>query len=154
SASSTVQLTIVVASGLSITTPTALPGAAENAAYSQTLAATGGQSPYSWAVAVGTLPAGLSLDPATGVISGLPSPAGSYSFIIQVTDTQPQTVQKAFTLTVSGRINIVTPAVLPNASVRVSYTQTFVATGGAPPYTWQLAPGGAPPIGITIDPSG
>ncbi|MGH9757719.1 MAG: putative Ig domain-containing protein, partial [Candidatus Acidiferrales bacterium] len=56
----------------SITTAS-LPVGVEGAAYSQTLAATAGLAPYSFTVTTGTLPAGLSLNGSTGLISGTPT---------------------------------------------------------------------------------
>ncbi|MCX7170528.1 MAG: CHRD domain-containing protein [Proteobacteria bacterium] len=72
-------------------------------AYSQTLTATGGFTPYTWAVANGALPAGLSLSTA-GVISGTPTAAGSSSFTVRVTDsaTAAATATQALSLTTAA----------------------------------------------------
>ncbi|MHC4714188.1 MAG: putative Ig domain-containing protein [Planctomycetota bacterium] len=48
-------------------------------AYSQTLGATGGVTPYSWSIVSGSLPAGLSLNSSTGEISGTPTTGGRRS---------------------------------------------------------------------------
>lgn len=144
---------ITVLEGLQIATPTALPNGAEGAPYSQTLGATGGRAPYTWSVTVGSVPPGLSLSAASGLISGTPAIAGSYSFIVQIADGQQQTLQKAFTLIVTGRISIVTPATLPSATVRQAYSEVLEAAGGSPPYTWTLA-SGSPPIGISMERNG
>ncbi len=50
------------------------------------MAAVGGQAPYTYAVVVGSLPTGLTLNSTTGVISGTPTAAGSFNFTIKVTD--------------------------------------------------------------------
>lgn len=92
--------------------------------------------------------------PTSGLITGVPAAAGNYSFIVQVSDSQAQSVQKAFTLTIAGRINIATAAVLPSATVKQAYNQTLTATGGTPPYSWSLAAGGTPPLGLTLDRNG
>jgi mono/diheme cytochrome c family protein len=63
-----------------------LPDGAVGAAYSQPLAATGGTAPYTWAVATGTLPAGLTLG-TDGVVGGTPTAAGPSSFSVRVTDS-------------------------------------------------------------------
>jgi hypothetical protein len=84
-------------------TTTTLPNATHLSPYSQTIVATGSAIPYSYAVTVGTLPAGLSLNPATGVISGTPTTAGGpTSFTVTVTGstTPPATVSKVLSLTV------------------------------------------------------
>src|SRR5665811_1555833 len=70
---------------LGITT-SSVPTGTVGTAYSQALAATGGTPPYSWSVANGSLPAGLSLS-AGGTISGTPGGAGSSSFTVRVTDS-------------------------------------------------------------------
>ena len=68
---------------LAITT-NSMPSAKAQNAYSATLTATGGTAPYSWSLASGSLPAGLSLSSSGGQISGTPSQAGSASFAVQV----------------------------------------------------------------------
>ncbi len=153
-ASATRQLSITIADGLSITTATNLPQGSEGIPYTQALAATGGSAPYSWAVTIGILPPGLELSAATGEITGTPTTVGNYSFIVQVTDAQQQTSQKAFTIAIPSRMSIVTPSVLPAATVRQPYSETLTANGGVAPYTWALAPGGTPPIGISISEGG
>lgn len=47
----------------------------------------GGSSPFSWTVASGQLPPGLSLDASTGLIQGMPDSAGVYEFSVRVTDS-------------------------------------------------------------------
>ncbi len=54
--------------------------------YSDFLTAAGGTKPYTWSIINGSLPAGLSLNPTTGQISGTPTTAGTSSFTVQVTD--------------------------------------------------------------------
>jgi hypothetical protein len=65
---------------------TSLPNAIVGQPYSQTLSASGGIPPYIWSVVAGNLPAGLSLDPASGEISGIPTVAGINNFTVQVQD--------------------------------------------------------------------
>jgi hypothetical protein len=90
---------ISVASGLTITTNATLPAGTANAAYSQTLTASGGKAPYTWALMSGTLPVGLSLS-AAGAITGTPLATGTASFTIGVTDSAQAFVNQAFSLTV------------------------------------------------------
>src|SRR4030065_520565 len=51
-----------------------------------TFAVTGGVSPYTWSLPSGSLPTGLTLDTQTGVVSGIPSKPGIYTFTVRVTD--------------------------------------------------------------------
>ncbi len=96
------KITIAEAGTLIITT-TSLAGGKEEVAYSATLSAIGGTLPYSWSITSGNLPDGLSLIPATGVISGTPTEKGNYSFTTKVsdnatpakTDTQQLSIQIA-----------------------------------------------------------
>jgi len=78
-------LTETVVAPLAITTTT-LPGGSLGVAYTATLTATGGVAPYTWSLASGTLPTGLTLSSA-GVISGTPTAAGSATFTVQCSDS-------------------------------------------------------------------
>lgn len=82
---------------------TTLPNGTVNAGYSQTLAVTNGTSPYTFSVSSGTLPDGLSLtDTVNGIISGVPTTAGTYTFTIQVKDTNGLTTTQAYTLVIGS----------------------------------------------------
>ena len=76
-------------------------------AYSTTISANGGAVPYSWSIASGTLPPGLSLSSA-GVLTGTPLVAGSYTFIAQVKDTEatPATASRQFTLAIGTTLGV------------------------------------------------
>src|SRR5450432_462485 len=85
---------------LGITTSSLAAGTV-GAAYSQTLGASGGTPPYSWSVASGLLPAGLTLAPG-GIISGTPGTAGSSSFTVRVTDSAVNSVTAVLSLTINA----------------------------------------------------
>jgi hypothetical protein len=80
-------LTIAAAPNPVQITTSSLPSGQVNTAYSTTLAASNGATPYSWSVTSGSLPAGLTLSAATGAISGTPTTAGTSSFTVKVTDS-------------------------------------------------------------------
>jgi len=64
-----------------------LPAGWVEEAYSETLEATGGATPYTWSVSSGSLPDGLNLNPTTGEISGTPTTEGTANFTVKVTDS-------------------------------------------------------------------
>ena len=74
------------------------------AAYSHTYAATGGSATTTWSVTVGALPAGITLNSATGVLSGTPTTAGVFAFTVQASNgTLPNAIQAAV-ITVSAAL--------------------------------------------------
>jgi hypothetical protein len=137
-------ITIGVSQLLTITT-TSLPNGTLNQPYSQTVAAAGGTSPYSWSVSSGALPAGLQLSAATGTISGTPTSVGNFSFIILVTDAQQNIARQSLAINI---VNPANPVVVTSGNftgdVLVAFSQTLTATGGTPPYTWSIASGTLP----------
>ena len=74
-------------------TTTSLPTPVIGQSYNQTIGTANGTAPIGFAVTAGTLPAGLTLAPFTGVISGTPTTAGAYSFTIQATDANNNTAK-------------------------------------------------------------
>jgi len=149
----TKSLSIAIAAATqppSITT-TSLPGGTVSTAYSTTLAASGGKSPYTWSVTSGSLPAGLSLGSTTGTISGTPTASGTASFNVQVKDANNNTATKSLTLSVVAPLQVTTSS-LPNGQVGSSYSAFLVASGGATPYTWSVS-SGTLPGGLTLSAS-
>jgi Putative Ig domain/Bacterial Ig-like domain (group 3) len=161
----TIQLTdaakATVAKGFTITilpavtiTTASLPGGTVGTAYSQTLAAGGGQAPYGWSVSAGTLPAGLALNATMGAITGTPTAVGSFNFTVRVTDALGGTSTKAYKVTIVSAPTVTTTS-LPNAEVGAAFTATLTGTGGTLPYTWSLASGSLPlPSGLNLASTG
>ena len=141
---------IATAAAPAITSNSPLPGGTVGVAYAQTLAATGGTPPYTWTVNGGALPAGLTLNPATGQIGGIPTTAGSSNFSIQVTDSQGLTATKSFSFSIAAALAITTSSPLPAGTVSAKYSQTLQATGGAAPYTWAVSQGSLP-VGLSLN---
>ncbi len=153
SADATVSLTILAPTTVTIAPASgALPAATTGSAWSQTLSATGGSAPYTW-TAHG-LPAGISLNAATGALSGTPTSAGSFTFSVTVKEAGNVSATASYTLVVGavtpGVTLAVTPAAgaLPAATTGSAWSQTFAVSGGTPPYRWQLS--GALPAGLTF----
>ena len=90
--STTQAYTIAIAPTLAISI-SALPAANIGVAYTVTITATGGVSPYTFAVTTGSLPAGLTLNPTTGVLAGTPTAPGSFTFTLTVTDSATNIVK-------------------------------------------------------------
>ena len=152
------SVTVLATQPLAMTTTAFTPGVV-GIPYSLTLAATGGTPPYKWDVlpAIVTFPVpgqvapGLTLDSATGQVTGTPTSAASFSFTITLTDKANGSVSKPFTLTVSAGVPLgITTGSLPDGIVGAQYSQTLGANGGIPPYSWAVTTGSLP-NGLVLD---
>jgi len=128
------------------------PGGEAGVAYSDQLTATGGTSPYAWSVSTGNLPAGITLNPSTGLLSGTPTTAGSYSFTVKVTDSASLTATEPVTLTVIVGPSLSFP-VPPAALISTPYNYALTESGGTGPYAWSVS-SGTLPAGITLSADG
>jgi hypothetical protein len=97
---------------LTITT-TSLPVGDPHEAYTATLAASGALTPYTWSIASGTLPTGLSLASGTGVISGTPLATGTFNFTARVTAANGQSVTKPLSIGISTRVTLWSSLTVP-----------------------------------------
>jgi Putative Ig domain len=149
----------IVASATPLAISTAsLPAGTEGTAYSQTLAATGGASPYAWSVSNGSVPPGLALGGSTGALSGTPSTSGSYSFTAQVKDSVGGASTKTFSVGIGAATVSTTPlavdsTTVPSGITGKNYKAGLAASGGKAPYNWKLASGALPP-GLTLGSDG
>jgi uncharacterized repeat protein (TIGR02543 family) len=90
-------------STLAITTPSSGLTATFGTSYTLNISSTGGSGSNEFAIAAGSLPAGLSLNSNTGVISGTPSAVGSQTIAVRVTDGSSSSVTtSSFTITVAS----------------------------------------------------
>jgi len=132
-------------------TTTNLGPATVGLAYTASLVASGGLPPYAWSISAGALPTGITLDSATGKLTGLPTMVGTASFTVRVVDATGTVANRAFSLMAQpGPLNILTGS-LPDATVGAAYAATLTAAGGSPPYTWSLATGSGLPAGLSLD---
>ncbi len=127
--------------------PATLANGVVGSSYNQTLSATGGTAAYSYSVATGSLPAGLSLTGAT--ISGTPTSSTAATFTITATDSLGCTGTRSYTITPVCPSITVNPASLPGATVGTSYSQTLSASGGTAAYTFAVTTGSLP-NGLTL----
>jgi hypothetical protein len=134
-AAATARFTLTLAAAPLAIATTSLPDGRVQSAYSATLAATGGVTPYTWTVL--GLPAGIAAS-AGGLLSGTPAPAGAYAVTATVTDSKGATATARFTLTVAPAPLAIATASLPDGRVQSAYSATLAATGGVTPYTWTV----------------
>ena len=141
--------------GISIITPSPLPDGAVNVYYDQYLAATSCNSTFTWSVISGSIPPGLTGDPASGEIYGTPTTAGIYNSTVQVTDGI-STNSKAFSITISNSVPPPPVSIAPGGGQVVVYypvsgsnyvleTTTNLSTG-----PWVPATGGVPVTALTF----
>ncbi|MBK6684198.1 MAG: putative Ig domain-containing protein [Deltaproteobacteria bacterium] len=128
------------ASSITITT-TSLPAASVGVNYNQQLLQSGATAPY-WYVYSGNLPQGLSLS-SSGVISGVPSVAGTASFTVycEQSPLTPGSVNLSLTVNQGGGTITISPATLPEAVVGVPFDVQLSASGGTGPYAFQVISG-------------
>ena len=123
-------------------------------AYSYTFAATGTPTPL-YSVASGTLPGGLSLDPTSGVLSGTPTTAGTFSFTVQAANgVSPPAVSPTLTVTVASAPPAapqITSGASATATALTALSFTVTSTGSPVP---ALSVSGALPSGVTFTDNG
>jgi hypothetical protein len=134
-------------------TSSQLPGGTAGSAYTATLSASGGTSPYSWSVSSGTLPTGLSLS-SSGAISGTPTVAGAFPFTVAVKDAASASISASLSITVVGLPPLqITTSQLPGGTVGTAYSAMLSASGGTSPYSWSVS-SGTLPAGLSLSASG
>ncbi len=169
----TIQPASAVTSPVRITTRTnPVDGRVGNTYPAQIFRAEGGSGSYRWAITSGALPAGITLDSATGILSGTPTTAGSFNAAMKAYDAAAELNSDilSFTLVVNAAVTspvptpttpVVTPTgaltltttSLPSATVNADYSTSLSASGGTAPYSWNFASGALPP-GLSLSANG
>jgi hypothetical protein len=149
-ATATKSYTVVINPTIAITT-TSLPNWTAAFAYNKTIATTGGTAPITFVTTGGTLPPGVSLS-SSGVLSGTPTTAGSYSFDVKATEKAGTSSTQSYTVVIQPAVAIVTTA-LPTWTAGLAFSQTIVASGGTGTLTLSKT-AGTLPAGLTLSSGG
>ena len=118
--------------------------------------ATGGLLPLHWSISAGSLPAGLTLDPNAGSLSGTPTSLGTSNFTVMVADSAPMPAQSSLAFSIT--IGAPPPPVIaylepPTATVGAAYSPfQFTASGGLGQLAWSETP--PLTIGLTLSTDG
>jgi hypothetical protein len=144
---------------LSITSPSVLSTGTVGSAYTYQITASGGQPPISFSLLSGSLPPGMNLG-STGLITGMPTSSGNYTFTVRATDScagGAQTSDKSLSITVNlatcPPLSITSPSVLSTGTVGSVYTYQLTTSGGQVPITFSLVGGSLPP-GLNLSATG
>jgi hypothetical protein len=147
------------APALGITTPstsTSPPNATVGHPYSFQFSAGGVPGPYSWSLASGALPTGLTLS-SSGLISGTPSKVSKLGAFTLKVNSGTKSAEGSFSIWALDApilpLKITTPSSLtspPNATVGQPYLYRLSAVGGTGQYTWNLEKG-ALPTGLSMN---
>jgi large repetitive protein len=133
-----------------VLSPPTLPSGTVGSDYVAAMTASGGTAPYAFSVTCGALPPGIAMTPA-GVLSGVPTTVGIFTFTITATDATGAKGCRTYTITIDLPIPpviMIEPASLAGGVVGTFYSETLTASGGTAPYTFIVPPASLPP-GLT-----
>ena len=117
--------------------------------YAHTFTSTGGVGAVTWAKTSGSFPTGLTLNPATGVLSGVPGAAATYTFSLTATDSVGNVAAPISCSIVISSGFIASCGSQSGTTVGSTFTQDMSISGGTSPYTWVILSGAIPP-GTTL----
>jgi hypothetical protein len=138
----------IVVQALTVVAPEPRP-AEVGRPYALRLAHTGGVAPVTWSVGEAPLPPGLTLDPATGAVSGTPTRAGTFPVTFSATDAAGTSVAASVEIEVARKLRIVTRGgVSVPRGERVEIELRTI--GGVAPLKWK-AIAGRLPVGIRLN---
>jgi hypothetical protein len=144
------DLSIGVTSPAFAITTTSLAAATRGTAYTAQVNSTGGTTPVTWAIVSGALPAGLSLNRASGLISGTPAATGSFAFTIEATDGEARSARRELSITVTAPPLFIELVPAVEALKGTAFSYQIGASGGVAPYTWSVT-SGALPAGLSLN---
>jgi hypothetical protein len=129
----------------------ALANVVQGSSFNGQATATGGTAPYTWSIAAGAMPAGISLNAASGAISGIPTAVGDFTFTVEVKDAQGRTASRSFSIKVLN-----TPMTIEKATASFeilqgsAFSYQVKIVGGTPAFSWSVA-AGALPAGLALN---
>lgn len=135
------------ANAFAITTAS-LPAGASGTAYNAALSVKGGTAPYTWSIASGNLPPGLTIDPASGAVSGTPAGRGDAVVEVRVIDGTGKITVRLLRMQVMG----IDDTSLNPVIIGVAFNQLITGGGGIAPYSWGIASGSLP-SGLSLESS-
>jgi hypothetical protein len=147
-------ITAPVASGGPLSLTCSYPSGQVGVPYTSALAAAGGIPPYTYSIVSGSLPAGLTLNPSTGAITGTPTTSGATSNISQVIDSTTAFATSSCGITIAPATPVGLTLICASNSGQVGqpYVSSLVASGGTAPYTYSISAGNLP-SGLTLNAS-
>jgi hypothetical protein len=148
----------VISPGLRITSGIRLPDAILGNSYTARLSASGGDAPFRWTMAPDVMaPPGLTFG-SGGVVSGVPTAAGTYSYTLGVTaktEDGDVTVYDRGSITIRPpSISIRTACPLDDATAGRPYSVSLLASGSSSGFTWSVADPYSLPPGIALSAAG
>ena len=137
---------------MAISPSTLGPGATRGVSYQQQFTAQGGTGNVSWSLDGGSLPGGWFLS-SSGLLSGVATTDGFYSFTIKATDSAnpPQTARAQYTLQIAEPLVITSSATFPNACLNKPYSFTVQTSGGLPPIHFSFVSNLWVPINLDVN---
>ncbi len=141
--------TVTISCSAITLTPATLPAGTAGVAYSQTIAPSPAGS-YTFSLIAGVLPSGMTINPTTGVISGLAVVVGTYTFTIKADAGNGCSGTQNYSLQINCPAAItISPASLPNGTAGTAYSQIFSATPAGGNYSFALS--GTLPPGLSLN---
>lgn len=118
-------------------------------AFSQQPVVAGGTAPFVWSISAGSLPSGVVLNTASGLVSGTPGNAGTFTVTVVAKDAMNQSASKTVGIVIVAR-PVFTTEPVPTGQVGVAYSATLGVVGGALPLLWSIT-AGTLPAGLTVN---
>jgi hypothetical protein len=135
--------------------PATAPTPNYGSGYTFRITVSGGTTPYTVTLDLGSLPTGLSFagDNAGATINGTPSEYGTYTFTVKAVDYNGYEGTQSYSFTVGAPVIIILPSTIPGATAPANYSTTFTASGGIAPYTFNVLSGSLP-NGLSLSSAG